>query len=173
MLYRLLPFCCFFILACGCETDLALGDLVSDGTSEPEVVTPDADGINAVALRRVNEVRQAGCVCGSDAMPPVPPVSLDERLVTAARVHATDQAGMQKMQHTGSDGSDVGQRVSQAGYPWRAVAENVAWNYTTAEAVVTAWLNSPGHCRNIMNASYTHVGIGEDRRYWSQVFARQ
>jgi uncharacterized protein YkwD len=38
--------------------------------------------------------------------------------------------------------------------------ENVAWNYNTPESVMTAWMNSPGHRRNILNPRYTMIGVG-------------
>ena len=105
-------------------------------------------------------------------MPPVPPVSLNAKLTSAARSHSEDQAQMRQMRHRGSDGSKVGIRVTRAGYAWRAVAENIAWNYPDVDAVFTGWLSSPGHCRNIMGANYTLMGIAEEDLYWTQVFAR-
>ena len=63
------------------------------------------------------------------------------------------------MKHEGRNGSTPGQRVTQAGYRWRAVGENVAAGQPTADAVMAAWLSSPGHCANIMNGQYTEMGI--------------
>ena len=136
----------------GCETDLVTGD----PTDKPDVVVP-ADDLTAPAstptvalttLDLVNAQRAAGCRCGSQQMPPVAALRLNDQLMAAARAHSADQANMDRMQHQGSDGSSVGQRVTRTGYRWRAVAENVAWNYPTAAAVVEGWFASPGHCRN-------------------------
>lgn len=81
--------------------------------------------------------------------------------------------------HTRSDGLSAGQRITQSGYAWRSWAENIATRYVTAEGVVQAWLNSPGHCRNIMNPNMVHIGTayavptGSDYPiYWTQKFAR-
>lgn len=57
-----------------------------------------------------------------------------------------------------------------------AVAENVAMGYTTAEDVVTAWLNSPSH-RSVIEGNYSHSGFGvitDDRGtfYFTQLFYR-
>ncbi len=58
-----------------------------------------------------------------------------------------------------------------------AVAENVAYGYDTAEAVVNAWLNSPGH-REILEGTYTHTGFGvmtcdKGRKYFTQLFYKK
>jgi hypothetical protein len=62
--------------------------------------------------------------------------------------------------HTGSNGSYFADRVSAAGYPWRAVGENIAAGYPTAAAVVAGWMGSPGHRAIILSAAYRHFGVG-------------
>ncbi|MFY0535919.1 CAP domain-containing protein [Nannocystis pusilla] len=64
------------------------------------------------------------------------------------------------MSHTGSDGSTFTQRISAAGYAWTAAGENIAGGYSTAAQVVNAWMASTGHCNNIMNGIFTHLGVG-------------
>lgn len=59
----------------------------------------------------------------------------------------------------------------------QVVGENVAYGYDTAEAVVNAWLNSPGH-KTIIEGNYTHTGFGvmksaEGRSYFTQLFYRK
>lgn len=51
---------------------------------------------------------------------------------------------MTKMSHEGSNGSTPGMRVTEAGFVWRAVGENIAYGFTTAPSVFQAWMNSPG-----------------------------
>lgn len=162
-----------FFSCTGCETDLSSGDPILDQVDD-DIITPsgDFDDISQRTLALVNQVRSEGCTCGSQNMPSVSPLSLNVELTVAARSHSADQAQMRKMQHQGSDGSNVGIRVTRAGYNWRAVAENVAWNYPDVDAVFAGWLSSPGHCRNIMSADYTLMGMAEEDLYWTQVFAR-
>jgi uncharacterized protein YkwD len=81
--------------------------------------------------------------------------------------------------HTGSDGLTVGDRVRNAGYDWSAVGENIAAGQQTINTVMMVWLESPGHCANIMRPIYTEFGAasysvyGSDYSiYWTQVFAR-
>jgi uncharacterized protein YkwD/chitodextrinase len=65
------------------------------------------------------------------------------------------------------------QRVQACGYPGSGAGENIAYGYTTPEAVMAGWLNSPGHKANIENPSYRVIGVGSagaTRVYWSQDF---
>lgn len=68
--------------------------------------------------------------------------------------------------------------MTRAGYSWKAVAENVAAGQSTAEEAVRTWLESPGHCENLMSPGYSETGIAhainreaEKGIYWVQVFA--
>lgn len=98
---------------------------------------------------------------------------VDHRLDTAAQRHSVDMAKRKKMSHIGADGSTFTDRIRSAGYP-RPGAENIAFGQPTAASVVAAWMSSSGHRRNILNCSYTAIGIGFDPRgnYWTQNFGR-
>lgn len=129
-------------------------------------------------LTLVNQRRQAGATCGGVAKPPVPALTLDTRLRCAARKHSRDMAVNNFFSHTGSNGSTFTQRINLTGYVWRSAGENIAAGQATPSAVVTSWMNSSGHCNNIMSASYKHLGVGYYYRagspyghYWTQVFA--
>ncbi|MGS2614735.1 CAP domain-containing protein [Micromonospora sp. LZ34] len=101
-------------------------------------------------------------------------LSIDDKLMTAAQRHSQDQADHQNMSHTGSDGSDAGDRLDRVGYSWRTYGENVAWNQKTPAAVMDAWMNSSGHRANILNCAFTEIGVGiasSNGPYWTQVFA--
>ena len=80
--------------------------------------------------------------------------------------------------HTSLDGRSPGTRITAAGYSWSAYGENIAAGQSTMDAAMNSWLNSPGHCKNIMNARYKDYGIGcayksssSYRTYWTQDFA--
>lgn len=101
-------------------------------------------------------------------------LSIDDKLMTAAQRHSQDQADHENMSHTGSDGSDPGDRIDRVGYQWRTYGENVAWNQKTPAAVMDAWMNSPGHRANILNCAFTEIGVGiasSNGPYWTQDFA--
>lgn len=151
-----------------------LGLLGACGTTGPKP-DPDSSGtaIPNDLARLVNEARSQGRSCGSAGwFDPAPPVTLDATLTAVAEAHSVDQAETGRMSHTGSDGSDLRDRVDRAGYAWTAIGENVAWNYRSAETVMAGWLASDGHCRTIMSPVYEELGVGLEDWYWTQVFAR-
>jgi uncharacterized protein YkwD len=103
------------------------------------------------------------------------PMRYDDRLTLAAQRHSVDQAGRGQISHVGADGSTVEVRVDRVGYPWRSVAENVAYGYPDAGSVMAVWMASDGHRRNILSAN-TELGVGlavgaDGLTYWTQVFA--
>jgi uncharacterized protein YkwD len=135
-------------------------------------------GSSALArvLALVNEARVRGGDCGPEGtFAPAHPLRWEARLALAAERHAVDlRDNVGTGSHSGSDGSDVVDRVERTGYRWRWVAENVAWSVggeMTPEEVVAGWLASPGHCRNILSPNFTDIGVGKAGAYWVQVFA--
>ncbi|MCC9706871.1 CAP domain-containing protein [Streptomyces sp. MNU76] len=122
-----------------------------------------ASGPTAQVLNLVNAERQkAGCS----------PVTVDAKLTKAAQDHSQDMAAHQNMSHTGSDGSDMSERLSRVGYSFRSAGENVAAGYGTAASVMDGWMNSPGHRANILNCGFKEIGIGlaQPGNYWTQNF---
>lgn len=120
-------------------------------------------GAVAEVLALVNKERAAvGC----------PVLTVNEKLTKAAQDHSEDMAAHSNMSHTGSDGSDPGQRITRAGYQWTTYAENVAYGYPTAAKVMEGWMNSPGHKRNILDCNVKEIGIGlaQPGQYWTQDF---
>lgn len=102
------------------------------------------------------------------------PLAWDAQLFVAARLHSEDQAQMGQMSHTGSDGSSFSERARRAGYDMGAGGENVARGYRSSLQVFNAWMNSSGHRRNMMNASYCDIGVGwANGNYWTLVVGRQ
>ncbi|NND73849.1 MAG: CAP domain-containing protein, partial [Ilumatobacter sp.] len=110
------------------------------------------------------------------------PLAYHPDLAAAAEMHGLDQrhkpCGNGSLSHTGTDGSNTGDRIARTGLRVRTWAENIACNFETAEAVVAAWMASPGHRANILNPRMTHLGVSLTRSsadgsaYWVQVFAQ-
>jgi uncharacterized protein YkwD len=105
------------------------------------------------------------------------PLTLQHQLTAAAEDHSQDQANNNFSGHTGSDGSNPGQRITRAGYDWSAWGENVYWNSNdgSANAAFTWWRNSSGHNANMLSANFTEIGIGRARSstgtwYWTTDF---
>lgn len=93
----------------------------------------------------------------------------DAGLARAAGVRARTMAAERRLSHSGWESF-----VHPAGA--RAVGENIAYNYPTADAVIRAWLASPGHRANILRAAYHRIGVGcvvdtTGKRWWTQAFA--
>ena len=130
-------------------------------------------------LAALNAARAQARQCGATGMPAAAALSWNSALASAASRHSTDMATHNFFSHTGSDGSQVGQRASAAGYGWTAVGENIAAGPSSVSAAMSGWLASPGHCANIMGGAYRHVGVAcvasADSvypRYWTMVLAR-
>jgi uncharacterized protein YkwD len=58
-------------------------------------------------------------------------------------------------------GTNFAGRISAVGYNWQYAGENIATGYPTPAAVVSAWMASPDHCRNILDPHFRNVGTGE------------
>jgi uncharacterized protein YkwD len=130
-------------------------------------------------LTQVNNARSQARTCGTVNYKATAALSWNCTLDAVADAHSRDMGDYNFFSHTGSDGLSPGDRVTNAGYVWAAVGENIAAGQPTIGAVMTAWLGSAGHCANIMSASYTEIGAasyavsGSDYPiYWTQVFAR-
>jgi uncharacterized protein YkwD len=105
-------------------------------------------------LSQINATRTANG-CG--------PVAANPQLTAAAARHANDVLQNGAVGHTGSDGSSLVQRVTDAGYtPYATVGEVVFWgtgSSGTPAAAVTWWMNSPGHRAIITNCEFTDAGF--------------
>tara|TARA_Y100001936_G_scaffold251935_1_gene309726 strand:- start:5242 stop:5745 length:504 start_codon:yes stop_codon:yes gene_type:complete len=90
-------------------------------------------------------------------------LTIDKRLMQAADRHARSMAKDDFFSHVGANGSRIGQRVSDAGYPWRLVAENIAAGMADGIEAVGVWIDSPGHRKNMLTDGHKHAGIGYAR----------
>jgi uncharacterized protein YkwD len=133
--------------------------------------------VRARVLELANDARARPRRCGSRQFAAVPPLALESHLTSAALVQARDMARHNMLEHTGSDGSTPDQRVTRAGYKWRATGENIASGPTTPEDVMAGWLASPGHCENLMSPRFKEMGIAwvvdpksASGVYWAQTF---
>lgn len=124
----------------------------------------------AKMLQLINSVRQAGYKCGNTIMPAVATVAWNDKLAKAAYDHSLDMKTNNYFSHSGLNGSNPGTRISAAGYSWKAYGENIAEGYTSEKAVVNGWLNSEGHCKNIMSPLFKEMGVGREANYWTQEF---
>jgi uncharacterized protein YkwD len=137
----------------------------------------DAPTLAARALTLVNAARARGAHCGERSFSPAPPLTLSGTLAGVALGHASDMAINNYFEHQDLSGRTPADRVRAVGYREKLVGENIAFGPRTAEEVVQGWMDSPGHCENIMDPRFAEMGIafaaGHAKRglYWVQVFA--
>ncbi len=161
-----------FLLFTSCEKNTEIVPETNVVTSAPG--TPVATGLNAdLLLKLVNEKRTSGCNCGTTVMPPVATLTWNNLLAAAALAHSKDMNANNYFSHTSLDGRTPGDRITAAGYKWMAYGENIAAGQQNEQAVFDAWINSEGHCKNIMSASFKEMGAAKDGKYWTQEFGRQ
>jgi uncharacterized protein YkwD len=113
----------------------------------------------ARVLALVNEVRARGTRCGTRNFAPAPPVASSGTLAGVALGHATDMAAHDYFEHEDRAGRSPADRVRAVGYREQLVGENIAYGPSSADEVVRGWLDSPGHCENIMDPRFEEMGI--------------
>ncbi|MDB6013201.1 MAG: hypothetical protein JWL65_5451 [Gammaproteobacteria bacterium] len=129
------------------------------------------------ALQLVNDVRARGVHCGDELFGPAPPVTLSGTLAGVALGHASDMAEKNYFEHVDPAGQSPADRVRAVGYSEKLVGENIAFGPKSVDEVVRGWLDSPGHCENIMDPRFAEMGLGlaagraKRGLYWVQVLA--
>ena len=114
-------------------------------------------------VRLVNEIRiQNG----------LKELTYDWELSRVARYKSQDMRDNNYFSHTSPVYGSPFKMMKDFGITYRSAGENIAKGQATPQAVVNAWMNSSGHRANILNASFTHIGVGyvPDGRYWTQMF---
>ncbi len=100
------------------------------------------------------------------------PLAENWELSRVARYKSADMAGKRYFSHESPTYGSPYQMMRSFGISFRSAGENIAYGQRTPAAVVGAWMNSSGHRANILNSSYTHIGVGyhEAGNYWTQMF---
>jgi uncharacterized protein YkwD len=137
-----------------------------DDTGASNSSVTGIDDIRENMLAAINQARSADRMCGSDNYSATTPVSWNDKIASAAIRQSSDTAANDFLSHTGSDNSLPGDRLTQEGYQWSTYGENIAVGYSSVTAVVQGWLNSEGHCRNIMNPAFDEIGAAYSVGYY-------
>ena len=100
------------------------------------------------------------------------PLTEDWELSRVARYKSQDMHDRRYFDHTSPTYGTPFQMMKAFGLSYRSAGENIAMGYRTPQSVVTGWMNSSGHRANILNSSYTKIGVGyvADGNYWTQQF---
>ncbi|MBQ8825642.1 MAG: CAP domain-containing protein [Oscillospiraceae bacterium] len=100
-------------------------------------------------------------------------LTADSELTRLANIRAEEIVSY--FSHTRPDGRSCFTVYDDNGYSYSAIAENIAMSIADSEKIMDMWMNSSGHKKNIMNGTYTKIGVGVcivgDYAYWVQLFA--
>ncbi len=163
--------------ALGATVLLSSGGLAATAAATPVERSSELPTVEAAPFPDVTHQQlMASYVNSYRAARGIPALRTHSALQTAAQRHADDMARRNRMTHTGSNGSNAGQRITAAGFRWTAWAENIAVGYPTAKQTAIAWFNSSGHRTNMLNRAFTYLGVGvtyrHGRHWWCLVLAR-
>lgn len=102
------------------------------------------------------------------------PLSINWEVARVARYKSEDMKKMNYFSHESPVYGSPFDMLKSFNIKYKTAGENIAKGQRTAQAVVTAWMNSPGHKANILNASYTETGVGfcegNNTTYWTMIF---
>lgn len=122
-------------------------------------------------LELINNVRAKGCNCGATYMPPVPPVTWNEKLEKASWLHSKEMSDSNYMSHTGKNGGNGGDRIKKMGYNWKVYRENLALGVLTEKTVIEGWMRSETHCLSMMDANVKETAVAKFSHFWTQELA--
>ncbi len=129
------------------------------------IPTTDASALSfeKEVVRLVNEARAKN---GLKAL------TYDWELSRVARIKSQDMKDNKYFSHTSPVYGSPFQMMKNFGIKYRSAGENIAKGQKSPQAVVNAWMNSSGHRANILNSSFTHIGVGyvASGNYWTQMF---
>ncbi|AGB41821.1 uncharacterized protein, YkwD family [Halobacteroides halobius DSM 5150] len=105
------------------------------------------------------------------------PYQHNPKLSKVARTKAQDMVKNNYFSHTSPTYGSPFEMLSQFNVSYRTAGENIAQGQRTAQQVMNAWMNSPGHRRNILNQRFTQIGVGlakdeDGTPYWVQMFIK-
>ncbi len=181
----------FLLVGCGGSSVVDYNSISQDDIAPAPSNAPKlTDAEKNAYLKAINDARATARDCGEYGhMDAVPPLKWNDSLYKAAYEHTYDMAEQNYLGHTGSGestdktGADLNkkslfyERIAHNGYKSQASGENVAGGYSTTADVMKGWLESPGHCRNIMSPDFTEVGMAYVKKsgtqytyYWTQDF---
>ena len=122
---------------------------------------PSWSTLESQILDTVNARRSEGADCHSmGSFGAASPLTMNPSLRCAARVHSKQMVDMAFFDHVTPSGEEPWDRMEAAGYSYTYAGENIAAGNPTADATMQQWMDSDGHCSNIMSADFTEIGVG-------------
>lgn len=134
-----------------------------------KIKIPNIDNIKAIENEVIALTNQERAKQG------LPPLKQNWELSRVARYKSEDMSDKNYFSHTSPTYGSPFDMIKNFGISHSAAAENIAQGQRTAAEVVKAWMNSSGHRANILNGTYTEIGVGydPDGNYWTQMFIKR
>ena len=120
-------------------------------------IIPKSFSSRTARINSINTIRATPRNCGNTPQSAAPALTWSDALEEAAWNYASRMALENFMSHIDPQGGTPEVRASRAGYTGRTVGENLGRTTEGLPEVTQAWLNSPEHCLNLMDPSYTEV----------------
>jgi uncharacterized YkwD family protein len=137
-------------------------------------VTPPAQRPNAGATTGISQMAQQVIELTNNERRKngLTPLSADTSLSRVAQTKTNDMNSKHYFSHTSPTYGSPFDMMRDFGVTYKSAGENIAMGQTTAQQVVTSWMNSEGHRKNILSPNYTNIGVGytSNGNYWSQMF---
>ena len=154
----------------GINNDTSTGN--DNGTNNDTNTGNDSTTDTDVSTQTAYENKVLELVNAERAKQGLKPLEMDESVRNVARLKSQDMKKNNYFSHTSPTYGTPFEMLKKYGISYKSAGENIAQGYQTPEQVVKGWMNSSGHRANILNASYTHIGIGyeADGNYWTQMF---
>ena len=143
--------------------------------SNPDLIYP-GDKINVpVAENAAIEQQVVDLVNKERAAYGLKPLSVDWEVARVAEHKSQEKINKNYFSHTSPTYGSPFDMLKNYGIKYRSAGENIAKGQRSAGEVVNAWMNSSGHRANILNSSYTHIGVGyvSNGHYWTQLFIQK
>ena len=145
----------------------------------PPPTTPTAPPSTSVSNETAAEFQIVAAVNIVRQMNGLAPLVLNAQLVQMGHIQANAMAQFQTMSHVLPQAAQptLLDRANYVGYQFLSLGENIAYNFPDTGSVMAAWMNSPGHRANILDPSYTQIGVGiaydvNGNPYYSQEFGQ-
>ncbi|WP_445376151.1 CAP domain-containing protein [Neobacillus drentensis] len=102
----------------------------------------------------------------------LPALKADTQLNSVAQKKSLDMQQKNYFSHTSPTYGSPFDMMRDFGVTYKSAGENIAQGQRTPQEVVTAWMNSEGHRKNILSSNYTHIGVGFEAtgKHWTQMF---
>lgn len=144
---------------------------------DPNLIYP-GDKINIVlpdqAVKGIEE-QVADLVNKERASRNLPTLKYNWEVSRVARTKSEDMQKNNYFNHTSPTYGSPFEMLKKFNIKYSTAGENIAKGQTTAEKVMTSWMNSEGHRANILSPNFTEIGVGYSKGstiYWTQLFIK-